>query len=457
MVRITEDMIRKRAEHNEMEISTLEEVSLHQHDIERIEHLDKWCRLLKILYLQSNLIPKIENVGRLKKLEYLNLALNNIERVENLEGCESLKKLDLTVNFVGELTSIECLKKHFNFEELYLTGNPCTEYEHYREFVIATLPQLKILDGKEVEKSERIKAIQNLGIIRPRIIEQQENYKKKRAKQKAEAEQKEKEEEERKRKDEEVQKNTQNKAGFDGRWYTDINDSEKRKLAEEQHQKKVDQFWQEKTSYTPESRLATHKHLKEMKERDENKDKEKEEKKPRQLFAKDGRPYNVNENKLDFTLSEDMDGNSIILDLAVFRHLDTSMMDCDIQPTYVRVTMKGKIFQLSLPQEVNPDKSSAKRSQTTGHLVLTMPKAKQLLKPKQPEIKQDGAKIRNEKQSRQLLEVDSSARKGVDIGNIVSDTSSALHKPLDTCRQVQKMERPNSDSFVDNPDVPPLI
>ena len=25
----------------------------------RIEHLDKWCRDLKILYLQSNLIPKI--------------------------------------------------------------------------------------------------------------------------------------------------------------------------------------------------------------------------------------------------------------------------------------------------------------------------------------------------------------------------------------------------------------
>ncbi len=27
-----------------------------------------------------------ENVGRLKKLEYLNLALNNIEVIENLEG-----------------------------------------------------------------------------------------------------------------------------------------------------------------------------------------------------------------------------------------------------------------------------------------------------------------------------------------------------------------------------------
>lgn len=59
MVRITEQLVRKRAEHNELEISTLEELSLHQQDIERIEYLDKWCRELRILYLQSNLIEKI--------------------------------------------------------------------------------------------------------------------------------------------------------------------------------------------------------------------------------------------------------------------------------------------------------------------------------------------------------------------------------------------------------------
>jgi protein TilB len=40
--------------------------------------------------------------------------------------------------------------------------------------------------------------------------------------------------------------------------------------------------------------------------------------------------------------------------------------------------MKGKIFQLALPEEVNPDKTSAKRSQTTGHLVLTMPKVRKM-------------------------------------------------------------------------------
>ena len=31
-----------------------------------------------------------ENVGRLKQLEYLNLALNNIEKIENLEGAYSV-------------------------------------------------------------------------------------------------------------------------------------------------------------------------------------------------------------------------------------------------------------------------------------------------------------------------------------------------------------------------------
>lgn len=56
---VTEEMIRSRAEHNECEIFSLEEVSLHQQDIERIEHIGRWCRELRILYLQNNLIPRI--------------------------------------------------------------------------------------------------------------------------------------------------------------------------------------------------------------------------------------------------------------------------------------------------------------------------------------------------------------------------------------------------------------
>lgn len=56
---VTEELIRSRAEHNEGEIFSLEEVSLHQQDLERIEHISRWCRDLRILYLQNNLIPRI--------------------------------------------------------------------------------------------------------------------------------------------------------------------------------------------------------------------------------------------------------------------------------------------------------------------------------------------------------------------------------------------------------------
>ena len=162
---LTEDLIRRKAEHNEGMLSTLEEIALHQLDIDKIEVLNS-CRELQIVYLQNNLISKIENLHRLKKLDYLNLALNNITRIEGLDRCESLRKLDLTVNFVDldELKSVGSLKNNTLLREMYLTGNPCvTHWESgYRDYVVATLPQLESLDGTAVTRGERIKALQRL-------------------------------------------------------------------------------------------------------------------------------------------------------------------------------------------------------------------------------------------------------------------------------------------------------
>lgn len=50
------------------------------------------------------------------------------------------------------------------------------------------------------------------------------------------------------------------------------------------------------------------------------------------------------------------------------------MIDVDVQPNYVRVRVKGKIFQLSLNDEVNIGASTSQRSMITGHLLITMPK-----------------------------------------------------------------------------------
>lgn len=127
---IDANFLRKRAEHNEGCLTTLEEIALHQLNIEKIENFDKLIRHVKILLLQNNLIPKMENLTKLKELNYLNLALNNIEVIEGLEGCESLEKLDMTCNFIQPerfFESLLNLKKCPSIRELHLLGNPLTE------------------------------------------------------------------------------------------------------------------------------------------------------------------------------------------------------------------------------------------------------------------------------------------------------------------------------------------
>ncbi|XP_052333302.1 dynein axonemal assembly factor 11 isoform X2 [Oncorhynchus keta] len=440
MVLITEDMVRRRAEHNNCEILSLEEVSLHQQDIEKIELIDKWCRDLKILYLQNNLIPRIENVYRLKKLEYLNLALNNVELIENLEGCESLQKLDLTVNFVGRLSSVESLKNNLHLRELFL-----------------------YLDGKEIGRSERIRARQGLDEVRRRIRQQEQDYLQKRASEKEEA-QREGGEVQRALKRESRSSVKAKNPGFDGRWYTDINNTipvheENKEIQGREEKEKTSclssedqerEFWEKPCAYTPESRLEAHRHLDEKKKAKERKAVKTPEA-PRTLITPHGRVMNVNEPKLDFNLTEDGDNNTIVLDLEVYRHMDTSLMDVDVQPTYVRVTVKGKIFQLVLPAEVRPDSSTAKRSQITGHLVLTMPKAQGEIKmatPHPPKVSQSSNTPEEKTRkgnNRQRLEVNPSKHSGVDLANIVPRENRAGEQTI------------FYDNFVDDPDVPPLM
>ena len=109
--RISMGMIRKKTEHHEGPLAELEEISLHQMNITKIELLGSVCKRLRILYLQSNLIERIEGLNKMRDLEYLNLALNNITRIEGLSSCEALRKLDLTVNFI-DLDAIEASLAH---------------------------------------------------------------------------------------------------------------------------------------------------------------------------------------------------------------------------------------------------------------------------------------------------------------------------------------------------------
>lgn len=62
-----------------------------------------------------------------------------------------------------------------------------------------------------------------------------------------------------------------------------------------------------------------------------------------------------------------------------FRFMDTEELDVDVQPTYVRVTVRKKILQLALDEEVKVDESNAKRLIGSKRLEITMPKVGYLL------------------------------------------------------------------------------
>ncbi|XP_039152613.1 protein tilB [Drosophila simulans] len=343
MVLITEKLVRKKSEHNERLISTLEEISLHQEDIEVIEHIQNWCRDLKILLLQSNLIARLENLHKLKRLEYLNVAINNIERVENLEGCESLSKLDLTLNFIRELTSVESLCGNHNLRELILIGNPCVDYPHYRDYVVATLPQLNSLDCVEIMPSERLRAFRELSKNRSIIVQKQ-------------ADQNIERDEQRIRVAKQQSALAEHCAG--------IEDEEER----------IKAFWQAKSEHCPEIRTEIARQHRLGRERHETKSPLDPPKPQRNLFAPCGRPYNLNQAKLPFNFQDEAD--HYLLQLEVYRHLDTSLIDIDVQTTYTRVTVKKKIFQIAYNDEVKPDESTVQRSQITGHLMVKLKKLK---------------------------------------------------------------------------------
>eukprot|EP00922_Rhytidocystis_sp_ex-Travisia-forbesii_P061765 GHVS01091478.1.p1 GENE.GHVS01091478.1~~GHVS01091478.1.p1 ORF type:complete len:442 (-),score=38.84 GHVS01091478.1:872-2197(-) len=325
-MRITEELVRRRAEHNEGSVCDLEELTLHQYEIEKIENLQQLCRHLKILYLQNNIIDRIENVGKLKELEYLNLALNNITVVENLQKCESLKKLDLTVNFVDLAnfeTSLQNLQANEALEDLYFVGNPCAEWSGYRSFAILHLGNLRQLDGKEVLPSERINARKEEASLRASMADQL------------------------------------------------------RKTANKQSDENLEEPVESEGAYTRENRTKMYREMAEDREKKEaRQDSDKgaaQPKEPLSVYTKSGDIRQCNEGKYKFSFDDYSDPHVITINMFVPRHLDTSLIEADVHPTYVRCLIKGKLTQLRLPSEVRPATSKIDRSKTTGALRITMP------------------------------------------------------------------------------------
>lgn len=309
MVRLNEELLRKRSEHNEGLLVDLEEIALHQFEIERIESVGTLCCRLKILLLQNNIIGKIENLHKLKELEYLNLAINNIVVIENLNKCESLKKLDLTLNFIDFDTlgaSLSNLESNYNLKDLYLIGNPVSfGWEDYRECVISFLPQLNQLDGNIISRTERIEAVSKKNVLLASL---------------------------------------------------ELKASSVRDL------KRRGEYVE--GAYTRESRVEMCREL--AQEKSEKSKTEKVVKTIPSILNHQGEIRQCNEGKYKIDLQEEK--NDLIIQFFLPKYLDSSLISVDITSEYLRVIVKNKLTQLRFDSVIFADTAKVVRSRTTGVL-----------------------------------------------------------------------------------------
>jgi len=81
-----------------------------------------------------------------------------------------------------------------------------------------------------------------------------------------------------------------------------------------------------------------------------------------------------NEGGWGFRWDEESKQGCVILDVEIARHLDSSLIDVDVHPTYISIVIKSKVLRLRLPAEVKVTESKCQRSKTTGSLQVIMPK-----------------------------------------------------------------------------------
>jgi len=190
------------------------------------------------------------------------------------------------------------------------------------------------------------------------------------------------------------------------------------------------------------------------------------------------RPRQRNEGKWEFSLDEQKD--RVILELAVPKFLDTSLLDLDVQPTWVAMAIKGKEFLIHMPGEINTDSAKAERSMGTGALVLTLPFMGAVIKA--PELEDRKTKLKSVTQDKfAAYAAQSSAPLSTDLSDAavgrtlptvnlnVVEASKAEREAVKQQRQddlakawagpsrkARAKEKEVSPNFVDNDDVPPL-
>ncbi|XP_056007323.1 SH3 domain-binding protein 5-like [Ostrea edulis] len=128
---------------------------LDRENISEIDGLELLGERVTNVYLQSNIIKRIENFECLKNLQFLTLSGNQIQSIENLKHLQRLFFLDLSFNLINDFDIDEF---PMSLIILNLKGNPCTSHPDHRGRIIQDLPKLKQLDDVEISSEEKLEA-----------------------------------------------------------------------------------------------------------------------------------------------------------------------------------------------------------------------------------------------------------------------------------------------------------
>mmetsp|Transcript_24806 Transcript_24806/g.50340 ORF Transcript_24806/g.50340 Transcript_24806/m.50340 type:complete len:258 (-) Transcript_24806:102-875(-) len=133
------------------------ELDLRGNKIAVIENLAATQDQFDSLDLSDNEIRKLECLAVLPRTKLLMFNNNQINRIaENLgRAFPNLESLVLTNNRFTTLKELEPLAMLSGLTMLSLVDNPVTKQQHYRAFLIAMLPKLRVLDFQKVKPAER--------------------------------------------------------------------------------------------------------------------------------------------------------------------------------------------------------------------------------------------------------------------------------------------------------------
>jgi len=136
------------------------ELDLRGNKIAMIENLAATQDQFDSLDLSDNEIRKLECMAVLPRIKMLMFNNNQLNRIaDNLgRAFPKLELLVLTNNRFATLKELEQLASLPTLLHLSLVDNPVTKVAHYRAFVIAMLPKLRVLDFQKVRPTERAAA-----------------------------------------------------------------------------------------------------------------------------------------------------------------------------------------------------------------------------------------------------------------------------------------------------------